>query len=215
MKENAEPFTLDANKFLNPETMRINLLLSSLYLAAYEILKATIIEGVKKTVIYLPEPNENAILTLKGTMPADEFQAIYDANITLYKKLIKEYERAVGVQFEQRDRFGLIPSCNWLKKEGILSEQDIETIRKIRNHRNHIAHELPSLLISKGFDVDLGYLEQIINILRKVEPFFARIDADIPADVPDESIMSGGQLILDMVWNAVTEYLQELSGESL
>lgn len=215
MKENAEPYTLDANKFLNSKTMRINLLLSSLYLAAYEILKATIIEGVKKVIIYLPEPNENAILTLKSTMSADEFQAIYDTNIVLYKKLIKEYERTVDVQFEQQDRFGLIPSCNWLKKEAILSEQDIETIRKIRDHRNHIAHELPSLLISKGFDVDLDYLEQIINILRKIEPFFARIDADIPADVPDKSIMSGGQLILGMVWNAVTEYLQELSGESL
>lgn len=212
-KENTSSTILDADKFLNPVVMRINLLLVSLYLSAYEILKATIIEGVKNLIVYLPQPDEKAILDMKNELSANEFQAIYDANILSYKKLVEDYEREVGVKFKQRDHFGLIPSCEWLAREGVLLNHDIENVKKVKNHRNRIAHELPSLLISKGFDVDLGYLENIMNILKKVEPFFARIDADIPPDVPDESIMSGGQVILGMVWNAVTEYLQELTTE--
>lgn len=214
MNDDAEVVSLDTNKFLNREMMRINLLLSSLYLSAYEILKATVIEGVKNVLVCLPKPDVKAILSLEALLPADAFHATYDANISSYDKLIEQYKKEVGIPLEARDRKGLIPSCNWLKKEGILTDQDIENVRLIREHRNRVAHELPSLLIHKGFDVDLVHLENIVQILKKVEPFFARIDADIPADVPDESIMSGGGLVLAMIWNTVTEHLQELSREN-
>lgn len=182
-----------------------------MYLSAFEILKATIIEGVKNVVVFLPPPDEDTILALKKDMPANEFQAIFDSNVLSYRRLVEKYEKEVGVQFDKRDQFGLIPSCKWLNKEGILSKEEIENVKRVKEHRNQIAHELPSLLINRGLDVDLGYLEQIISILKKVEPFFARIDADIPAEVPDGAITSGGQIILGMVWDTVIEYLQELT----
>ncbi len=135
-KEDTNSTILDADKFLNPVVMRINLLLVSLYLSAYEILKATIIEGVKNLIVYLPQPDEKAILDMKNELSANEFQSVYDANILSYKKLIEDYEREVGVKFKQRDHFGLIPSCKWLAKEGVLLNHDIENVKKVKNHRN-------------------------------------------------------------------------------
>jgi hypothetical protein len=202
---------IDLNHLLNPEAIRIRLLLASLYLSAYEILKATVIEGVAQILVYLPEPDEDGLLALKAMVPKDIFTSLYDQNVTAYRVLVEKYERELGIRFDERSRRGLIPSCDWLEAEGVLLAEDIQAIRAIRNYRNEIAHELPNLLVSEGSHLDLDQLEGIIAIIRKVEPFFARLDAEIPIDVPDERIMSGGQIILSLLWDAVIDYLQQLT----
>jgi hypothetical protein len=42
---------IDPSKFLSPVILRVNLILASLYISAYEILKTSIIECTKNTVI--------------------------------------------------------------------------------------------------------------------------------------------------------------------
>ncbi len=48
-----------------------------------------------------------------------------------------------------RDNPQWLGSIEWLKDMSVISESDKETIRKIRDTRNEIAHELPELLLDK------------------------------------------------------------------
>lgn len=217
MKDKIEFTSIDEDKLLNPVTLRINLLVASLFILAFESMKATIIEGVKDVFVFDPEPDKEHILSLKEKFPEERYQEFYksyESNVLSYKEQVGEYEKELNIKLKKRDHYGLIPSCEWLKKEGVLTTQDIENLKKAREHRNQMAHELPALLVNKGSDIDFDHLEHVIIIYKKVDPFFSRIQADIPADVPDDSIMSGGRIVLSLAWDTVLEYLQELKLEN-
>jgi hypothetical protein len=201
---------LDPKKMLDSESLRINLMLCSLYLSAYEILKSSIIEGVADLLVYLPEPQTLEDLESKGILEVPGFESYHEDSVRSYSALVERYEEALGIGFDQRGWRGFIPSCMWLQGEGVLTHEDVECLRQVRAHRNEVAHELPSLLVSKGAGVNLGHLEQIIRITKKIDPFFARVNTDIAPEIPDEDIMSLGVMILGLIWDAVTEHLQPL-----
>ena len=185
-------------------------MLCSLYLSAYEILKASIVGGVADLLVFLPEPQILEELESKGILEFPGCESYYEDSVRSYNALVERYEQALGIRFDQRDWRGFIPSCIWLQGEEVLTDQDVECVRQVRAHRNEVAHELPSLLVSKGAGVNLGHLEQIVRITKKVDPFFARVSTDIDPDIPDEDIMSFGAVILGLIWDAVTEHLQRL-----
>lgn len=195
--------------FLDLERIRLNLILSSLYLSSFEILKAAIIDSVSLAFVIPPEPNEDFILSLKGQLSDEEYQEAYEANIGWYKNRIKEYNQEVDTVYEKRDRFGLVPSCIWLQKAGVLTQQDVDMVKELREYRNNIAHELPGLVVGTKYVVDVDYLEHASNILRKVGVFLARIDVDVPGEVADEDIVSGRELIFGLIRDAVVEYLKK------
>jgi hypothetical protein len=120
---------------------------------------------------------------------------------------VNEYSQEVGGDYERRNWLGLIPSCKWLQKEGVITQQDVDIVRKLREQRNSIAHELPKLVVDTGFAVDIDSLGQITRILKKVGTYLARIDADIPGHVPDEDIISGREIVLGIIWDSVVKYL--------
>jgi hypothetical protein len=205
--------SLDPKKILDPEAIRINLMLSSLYLTGFEILKATLIEGVAGVIVYLPERDDASTLELRAIMPEEEYESLFGATDALYRGLIDEYEQKLGIRYHERHRLGLIPSCRWLHEEaGILSEEDIQDVRAIRSHRNAVAHELPSLLLTRAFAVNTDYLEQMMSLVAKVAPFFGRLDAEIPTDVADEDILSGAQIVMRVIGDAVVEDLEQVAG---
>lgn len=52
VKKRHPDIQVDPNKILTPDVLRTNLLLSSLYLTAFETLKMAIVEGVKDFFIF-------------------------------------------------------------------------------------------------------------------------------------------------------------------
>ena len=105
---------------------------------------------------------------------------------------------------------------------GLLDEGEVEEIKEIRNHRNEIAHELPSLLIGAGFEVNLMHFEQIGKLLRKVDAFWARstllinpetFDEVNIEDIPDEDILSGNVVVLGAIVNTVVDYFNQIKPE--
>lgn len=173
---------LDSDKFLNSENIRINLLLASLYLAAYEILKSAIIDSVK---LFFPTP--------------------------------EDYEKEIGIKFDEIEQYALIPSCEWLQKMGAITKSEVGEFRQIRKHRNEIAHELHILLVGEEKEVNLGLFKRIRELLRKINIFWARFDLQFdartlePIDmgiVRDEDILSSREIILSVIMATVTDYLE-------
>lgn len=227
---------LDEDKMLNPEMMRINLLLSSLYLSAFEILKLSIIEGLKSMLVWEKEITEDDLevenrcieeyrnqLSDLGLPDEALDDLTKDFQYTAkererYLEQVERYEKEVGVRLDDRSFRGLIPSCNYLKSYKVLDGQDIELVKRIRDHRNKIAHELPQLLVSKGLDVELDLLMEMRRIIAKVEVNWARNDVLLDSktmdeidlsEIKDDEIRSGRMIILDLIINSVIEYLNQ------
>jgi len=208
--------SLDPKKFLSADRIRINLLLTSLYLTAFEILKNSIIEGTRDFFIEERQMADEEVQKWKNALNDEDFQDIVGGAQRRYIKEADKYIEEIGIKPTERDRRGLIPSSQWLQKMGVLEEGEIQAIRKIRDHRNEIAHELPNLLIGEDFEVDLNHFQQIGEILHKVNVFWARStllfdpttweEIDV-RDVPDDSILSGSIIVLNEITNAVAEYL--------
>ena len=206
---------IDGAKIFTPEILRTNLLLSSLYLTSYEILKTAIIEGVKDFFIYQePISNDDERELLQSVDPS-----LVERFRESYQNEVSEYEKEVGISLDDRDKFGLIPSCKWLQRQGALSEEEVEEIRVIRDHRNEIAHELPELLVGEGFDIQLEHFQRIRMLIHKIDVFWARNDILFDAktldevdlhDVPDDEIVSSRDAILSLITDTVVHYLNEL-----
>jgi hypothetical protein len=206
---------MDSKKVFTPDILRTNLLLSSLYITSFEILKTAIVEGLKDFFISQePPPDDNLKERLRSIDPS-----LVEHFRDSYQEEVNEYEKEVGIKLDDRDKLGLMPSCKWLQRQNVLSEDEVDDIRKIRDHRNEIAHELPELLIGEGFDIQVEHFQKIRSLIHKIDVFWARSDVffDINSldevdvqDVPDDQIVSGRDAILSLITDTVVDYLNEI-----
>ena len=207
---------IDSVKLFNPDILRTNLLLSSLYLTSYEILKVAIIEGVKNFFIYqtpITDAVEKEMLKSVDPKLVARFRESYENEVS-------EYEKEIGISIDERDKLGLIPSCKWLQRHDALSEEEVDEIRVIRDHRNEIAHELPGLLVGEGFNIQLEHFQRIRTLIHKIDVFWARNDVMFDAntldevdiqDVADDEIVSVRGAMLSLITDTVVDYLNEIT----
>ncbi len=78
-------------------------------------------------------------------------------------------------------------SIEWLKDMSVINESDKETIRKIRDTRNEIAHELPELLLDKE---TIPLMQNLAESFWKTVELIDKIDCwwitEVYADEPVE-----------------------------
>jgi hypothetical protein len=98
----------------------------------------------------------------------------------------------------------------------VLTEDEVVDIRKIRDHRNEIAHELPSLLVGQGLGVDIDRFQRIRELLIKVDKFWAGstllFDMETLEEIDAQDldiVMSGRALILEVIVDAVAQALRD------
>ncbi len=103
-------------RFLHPHALRTNLTVASLYIAAFEMLKETIIERAKE--FFCCGFDENGIIATA------------------------EYQEKVL----SKNRSRLYASLQWLKDQGVIDDNDVSTFEQIKKIRNQLAHEIPRLL---------------------------------------------------------------------
>jgi len=178
---------LDAEKFLNPEMIKNNLILSSLYLAAYEILKSAIIDNTRNF-----------------------FASDYDADGK--PVLDKQYHDEVS----RLHRDPLQASCLWLEEMGSITSDEVEEIGKIRRHRNEVAHELPRLLSEPDRNLNLNYFVRIRELLTKIEIWWVRnfemlVNPEFDGvEIEDKEIHPGRVIALDyLISVALSDYLKD------
>ncbi|NWH06718.1 hypothetical protein [Desulfobacter latus] len=156
--------------FLNPETLRSNLIVVSVFLSAFEILKECIIERPKE--MYTNGFDENGLII-------DE----------KYKSLVLSLNKSP-----------LYASLEWFKKNGVIDQADIETFTEIKNCRNALAHELPNFITEGIKSDPIPNFTSIIELLGKIEKwwvfnFEVAINPDLEDVEVDENEIIPGRLI--------------------
>lgn len=140
-------------KLLNPEELRSNLVRSSIFLTAYEFLSQALIEH------------------LEGF-----FSDGFDAN----GPILGENYRSKVLSLHKMPFFS---SAIWFRNSGALTDEDLDRIREIREHRNFIAHHLLQILGKSDFEVRAELLRATAEIVRKIDVWWIR-EVEIPTN-PD------------------------------
>ena len=201
------------------------MLIYSLYLTAFEILKSAIVKGVADFYVDQDPDSDKQqeefieLLASMGMKP-EEIER-FRVGTETFSSQVDRYEQEVakdfGFRFAQRDHRGLIPSCKWLCEEGVLTENDIEQIRRLREQRNHIAHRLHDVLVYGDFKFDADSLLTMRELVKKVEAFWMKlhISIDYPEiyEVPDENLFCPRLFVIDQIGRSVVEYINQVIPE--
>lgn len=170
------------DKLLNPKSLKDNLINSSLFLSAYEIMKSTIIEKPKDFFTTSWHIDQNT-----GELKGEKSRSYKEKVISLYKK----------------DEFHAC--CLWFYNHGVLNDDDLERIKLIRRHRNEIAHELPKFLADANHNVDRNILNDLYRIVRVIEFWWIK-EIEVPTN-PDLTIEDYEKLDLDNTHGGNTLFL--------
>lgn len=189
------------NKFehvLNPERLRIKLLIASLYLTAYELLANSIIKKI-----------ENFFVPLPSNLPlAKPFEK---ENHQLRQMMLDKYKNELNVKYSAHENFKFKPSCKWLQKNGVITEEEFDEIISFRDQRNYLAHNLLEVILDESDKfIAVEDFVKMKNILKKIQLFWIRLDLDakgISKDIPNNDI-SGGWVFFDLIINTVLDFLK-------
>jgi len=125
--------------FLNPKTLRSNLIVASVFLSAFEILKDCIIERPKE--MFLTGFDENGLIINKD----------YNSKVLSLNKS------------------PTYASLEWLKIHDAINQKDIEAFTKIKKCRNELAHELPNFITEGIKNDPTPNFQSIVDLLGKIE----------------------------------------------
>lgn len=127
------------DRFLNPESLKNNILGASVYIVAFEILKDSIIEKIK------------------GFYAVD-FNNLQPVETDRYCEEVLSLNRSP-----------LYASMLWLKEQGAIDEDDFDRFDAIKTLRNRLAHEMMEFLAGDGTDYPAQPFEDMVQLLRKIE----------------------------------------------
>lgn len=177
-------------KFLNPQSLKNNLIKCSVYIVFFEKLKESIVEKIKD-FYWTGYENGKDIIDEK------------------YKK--RFYKQGVDI-FDE--------SLNWLIEHGAISNTDKQKIIELKNHRNEIAHEMANFIASNEKDVKETLLLECYEILSKIDkwwivevelptnPESMQID---PNTIDYKGIFSGNMALLQLLYMVYTGNDKELN----
>lgn len=172
---------------LNPNQTKQNLLVASLVLAGFELLKTTIEDRVKAFLCKV-KIKENG--KLEYIMTQD------------YKSEVSE-RKIPGIDKKRHKDYHLFySSCLWLKEMKAINEKDIDDLEKIRKQRNDIAHNLVNLLIDDDSNINFDLLKKIQQLLLKIEKWWiVEVELSDPYyikfEIDENNIQTGLTILLD------------------
>jgi len=126
--------------FLNPNVMRPRLISASIYIAGFELLRDSIIGRIRS--FFLNGFNEHG----------DIIDPKYESDVL------------------SRNKSPLYASLDWLKEMHAIDDSDISTLEDIKKCRNHLAHQLYSVLGEQGLPSDFEQcFRDMVALLHKIE----------------------------------------------
>lgn len=169
-------------QFLDPENLKNNLMVSSLFIATFESFKDYVVEEVE----------------FFFHIGYRDGQDIFDPK---YKTEVKSKDKSI-----------LKATLLWLVDEmGAINNEDLQIFEDLREYRNKLSHELMSLLF-EGLSEELPTkLLQLINLRIKIEKWWVlnieiptNPDFDSNSEIKEEDITTSSQMfnriILDMLF---------------
>jgi hypothetical protein len=130
------------DEFLNPEALRGKLISASLYLAAYEMLRASIVDRLRDFY----------------TFHYDETGGHPDA----------KYGREVLA----RNRSPVYASLSWLLDRAAIDQTDMVRYELLRDCRNRVAHDMAQVALHGGGSDHLTLFPVLVDLLQKIETWW-------------------------------------------
>lgn len=194
-------FRFSPEKFLDEATIGRNLILSSLYLFLFEVLKFAIIEDVKDLLASPLGEGRKEVTT--GEMLLQEIERGQERAEAAYRKRLKEF-----------DRNKWKASFLFLEEIDVIDKQDVDDLQAIEAHRNEIAHELPRLLTAEDSDVNLRYLARMREILGKIEAWQVSLEVAISPELEGKELRSSRMVVADQIVSMALSAILEDEKES-
>lgn len=170
-------------KFLNPASLKSSLIVASLFLAAYETLRNSIIEHIRN--LFTHGFNENGW----------SIDPKYQADVL------------------SRHKSPLRASLLWFREMNVVDDSDIDLVDRIREHRNQVAHDLPKFIATIDADINVELIGAILQLVTKIDRWWVRAieiptnpvfdDQDVDC-IPDNEITSGNMLFLQLMIQVAT-----------
>jgi len=139
-----ETTRLSWERFLNPDILRQNLILASLYIAYYEILKNSIIGRLKD--FFTTEWNK------EGAKESEKYK----------------------LEVLTRNKSPLYASLSWLIENGVIDVNDLQSFEHVKKFRNELAHKITELINKGIELHHLEVFGNLINLLNKIEVWWIK-----------------------------------------
>ncbi|WP_326982341.1 hypothetical protein VUJ46_19485 [Chryseobacterium sp. MYb264] len=153
--ENIKKNIDDWLKFLNPDEVKNELISASLYIMSYDVLINTIVEKIKD---FYTDGHDGKKFTLSSAYRRD------------VKGLCKKDI--------------ILASLLWLKKNEVITEEEIELVKIFKTHRNEIAHEIMYFLTDSSKSIKSEYIEEIKKINFKIlKWWFIEVEMQVNEDL--------------------------------
>lgn len=185
-------FTQKLEDFFNPEILKQNLTIASLFIAVFDNFKATIIDKVKY---------------------------FYFSGICDGIEQFKDYEVEVLSKIKSKQNRQIKATLLWLKQYEFITQAEVVDFETYTNLRNKLAHELSKMLI-EGFPKEIYEIyANMVNLFNKIEKKWI-IDIEMtinPPNVPYKDIDWEGitsvnielmKIMTDIAFTGNEEYLQ-------
>ena len=138
---------------LAPETVGVALIRAGAFLTGYELVKASILEGVR-----------------------DFFLTGFDVHEG------KTYSQSYQLKVLPLGKNPFDASLAWLVQNDALTAAQAAALDSSREHRHEVAHELARFLVDVDADVDVERLRTLHGIMRSLDRFWGSIEVDIDPD---------------------------------
>ncbi len=163
-------------EFLTPEVLRNRLISASIYLAAFELLKDSIIDHPR--YFFASEYDEN------GALAGPEY----------HKQVLSRNSRP------------LYASLSWLREFGVLDDNDLAVFENLKNVRNIVAHEMHQLASGSAPSKHVAELPKLVALLRKIEVWWivnveipTNPDFDASVEIDEDGILPGPVMAVSLM----------------
>ncbi|HNW99356.1 MAG TPA: hypothetical protein PKK00_13185 [Bacteroidales bacterium] len=173
------------DKFFDPKRIKNNLITASLFLSYYEILSNIIIEKICN--FYNIERNKNGKQICSREYKEDIINRKFNNKTNIFRS-----------------------SYLWLKDHKAITEDDCDKIRKIKEERDRIAHNLPKFLFENNFEIKTDLLDLIKGITLKIEKWWIVVVELDGIKVNIDDIQTGSETLFEYIFNIASFDLDEL-----
>ncbi|MDZ7788121.1 MAG: hypothetical protein U5K73_08400 [Halofilum sp. (in: g-proteobacteria)] len=129
-------------KFLNPETLRGNLIIIGLFTSAFEIFREAVV-----------------------SKPKEFYSDGFDENGPI---LNAQYKKEVSNKSNRQ----LTASLLWFQEMGAITSKDIDDYHSFRQHRNAVTHEIVRFVADADSNFEPDIFQRLVALLDKIEKWW-------------------------------------------
>ena len=145
-------------RLIHPDTLKENLVRAAVYIIAYEFLENLLRDRLE-----------------------DFYGYAGDGSWDVKREKLKSGKKyAMEVRAKDKDDL-FVASCRWFEEEKVLTSDDVEFIKEARKQRGNLAHEMPSVLLRSGEQVDIHGLKRICELAYRIDEWWLVSVEDAPA----------------------------------